>query len=280
MEDLNILNRATFDDKQQSFKVQIQPCILEGFGAMDLGGPLNVFWIKHIAWKYEYIDVGFPGAKVRLPLKKPIVSVSDVITDVDSALPPFQQPKPIAGRIEFKVKNTNLENNHKLELTFLLQGTLVRPKANTEPLSLKAMLAYIMMDASTKGQLAMQEAMTDELDQTLTQMGMGSIREALPKGFGALKSLPGPIQAAIIQGLIAKGQLPESMGALALPYGGMGMGGNKPHLALPDADPQKEESVFMGDMMEVCPDECQDVLKREYLRKIASLMVEKGWRRI
>ena len=114
MEDLNILNRATFDDKQQSFKVVIQPCILEGYGSMDLGGPLNVFWIKHIAWKYEYIDVGFPGARVRLPLKKPVVSVSDVVTDVDTALPPFQQPKPIAGKIEFKVKNTNLDNNHKL----------------------------------------------------------------------------------------------------------------------------------------------------------------------
>jgi hypothetical protein len=208
--------------------------------------------------------------------------VSDVITDVDTALPPFQQPKPIPGKIEFKVKNTNLDNNHKLELTFLLQGTLVRPKPNSEPLSLKAMLAYIMMDPGTKGQLAMQEAMTDELDQTLTQMGMGSIREALPKGFGAIKSLPAPIQAAIIQGLISKGQLPESMG-LALPFAGMaGMGGMgaKPQLALPDADPQKEESVFIGDMMDVCPDECQDVLKREYLRKIASMMVEKGWRRI
>jgi hypothetical protein len=278
MEDLNILNRATFDDKQQSFKVLIQPCILEGFGTMDLGGPLNVFWVKHIAWKYEYIDVGFPGARVKLPLKKPIVSVSDVITDVDTALPPFQQPKPLAGKVEFKVRNTNLDNNHRLDLTFLLQGTLVRPKSNTEPLSLKAMLAYIMMDPGTKGQLAMQEALTDELDQTLSQMGMGSIREALPKGFGALKSLPAPIQAAIIQGLVAKGQLPESMAALALPYG---VGNNgKQTLALPDADPQKEESVFIGDMMEVCPDECQDVLKREYLRKIASLMVEKGWRRI
>lgn len=279
MEDLNILNRATFDDKQQSFKISIQPCILEGFGTMDLGGPLNVFWIKHIAWKYEYIDVGFPGARVKLPLKKPVVSVNDVITDVDTALPPFQQPKPLAGKIEFKVKNTNLDNNHRLDLTFLLQGTLVRPKPNTEPLSLKAMLAYIMMDAGTKGQLAMQEALVDEFDQTLSQMGMGSIRDALPKGFGALKSLPAPIQAAIIQGLVAKGQLPESMAALALPFGGMSGGGKTP-LALPDADPQKEESVFIGDMMEVCPDECQDVLKREYLRKIASLMVEKGWRRI
>jgi len=278
MEDLNILNRATFDDKQQSFKVSIQPCILEGFGTMELGGPLNVFWIKHIAWKYEYIDVGFPGARVKLPLKKPVVSVNDIITDVDTALPAFQVPKPLAGKIEFKVKNTNLDNNHRLDLTFLLQGTLVRPKPNSEPLHLKVMLAYIMMDPSTKGQLAMQEALTDELDQTLSQMGMGSIREALPKGFGALKSLPAPIQAAIIQGMIAKGQLPESMGVLALPFGGAP--GGKAPLALPDADPQKEESMFIGDMMEACPDECQDVLKREYLRKIASQMVEKGWRRI
>lgn len=277
MEDLNILNRATFDDKQQSFKVSVQPCILEGYGTLDLGGPVNVYWVKHISWKYEYLDVGFPGARVRHPLKKPIISVSDVLVDVDTALPPFQQPKPLVGKIEFKVKNTNLDNNHRLELTFFLQGTLVRPKPNAEPLSLKAMLAYIMMDPGTKGQLAMQEALADELDETLTQMGIGSIRDALPKGFGAIKSLPAPLQAAIIQGLVAKGQLPDSMAVPALTMAG---GGVKAPLALPDVDPKKEESVFVGDLMEACPEECQDILKRDHLKKIASVMVEKGWRRI
>lgn len=280
MEDYNILNRATFDDKQQQYKVSIQPCILEGYGTLDLGGPLNVFWIKHIGWKYDYIDVNFPGARV-LELKKPIISVGDILQDVDTALPPFIQPKPVAGKIEFKVKNTNIANNHRMELTFFLRGTLVKPKqTNGEPLSLKAMLAYIMMDPTTRGQLALQEVMTDELDQTLSQMGMGSIRDALPKGFGALKSLPAPVQAAIIQGMVAKGQLPESMAALALPgYSPIGPAGKAP-LALPDIDPQKEESAFMGDFMESCPDECQDMLKREYLRKISSAMVEKGWRRV
>lgn len=277
MEDLNILNRATFDDKQQTCKVVTQPCILEGYGVLDLGGPLNVYWVKHISWKYEYIDVGYPGARVRLPLKKPIVSISDIATDIDTALPPFQQPKPLPGKIEFKIKNTNLDNNHRLEVTFYLQGTLVRPKPNAEPLSLKAMLAYIMMDPGTKGQLAMQEALADELDDTLARMGMGSIREALPKGFGALKSLPAAMQSAIIQGMVSKGQLPESMSIPAL-AGGLNIG--RAPLALPEIDPQKEESVFVGDLMEACPDECQDILKREYLKKIASAMVEKGWRRV
>lgn len=276
MED--ILNRATFDDKQQSCKIVIQPCIIEGYGAMDLGGPLNVFWVKHIGWKYDYIDVGFPGAKTILPLNKPIVTVQDILQEVDMALPPFTQPKPIAGRIEFKVKNTNLANNHRMEITFYLRGTLVKPKPNAEPLTLKSMLAYIMMDSTTRGQLAMREAQADELDQTLAQMGIGSIREALPKGFAALKELPPAFQAMIIQGMVAKGQLPEAMAAFALP-GGVSPGG-KPPLALPDVDPQKEESAFIGDLMEVCPDECQDVLKREYLRRIASAMIEKGWRRI
>ncbi|RJR10582.1 hypothetical protein C4588_03000 [Candidatus Parcubacteria bacterium] len=276
MEDLNILNRATFDDKQQSFKISVQPCILEGYGTMDLGGPMNVFWVKQISWRYDYIDVGFPGAKV-IPLRKPVVTVADIIQDIDTALPPFVQPKPVVGKIEFKVKNTNLANNHRFEIEFLLQGTLVKPKANTEPLPLKAMMAYIMMDSATKGQLAMHEAVADELDQTLSQLGMGSLRESLPKGFGAIKSLPAPIQAMVIQGMVSKGHLPEAMAPYMLP---LANNGNKPPLALPDMDPQKEESAFIGDLMEACPDECQDMLKREYLKKIASLMVEKGWRRV
>ena len=90
---------------------------------------------------------------------------------------------------------------------------------------------------------------------------------------------------AIFQNLAAKGELPEFMSnglnpmMPALGVGGGFMGGSTP-LALPDSDPEKEESAFMGDLLAICPEECQDILNRNMLKSIASAMVEKGWRRI
>jgi len=278
MDDFDILNRASFDDTQKTYTVTVPPCIIEGTGTLDLGGPTNVFWIKHVGWKYDYIDVNFPGARVTT-IKRIKVSVGDVLQDADRALPPFEQPKAHVGKINFKVVNTNLENNHKLVVEFFIRGVLVKPKPGTEPLPLKMMLAYIMMDPTSRGRLALQEAAADELNQTLTQLGLGSIRDILPKGLSAISSLPPPIQMMVLQGLASKGQLPESVASSFLPMLGGGINQNsKAPLALPDLDPDKEESAFMGDFLATIPDDFD--VKREHLRRIAEAMIERGWRRI
>jgi hypothetical protein len=275
MTDYNIHNRVSFDDMRKSFKVSVQPFIVEGGGVLDLGGPANVFWIKQVSWKYEYIDVGIPNAKQIRPINKIRVSVENVLNDVDTALPPFTEPKPVVGKVHFRVHNTNLQNNHKLEVEFFLDGVLVTPRPGQEPPTLKQMKGYVMLDQTSRGQIALDEDAADQLDQTLTQLGLGNLRDKLPGGLTALKQLPAPFQTAIIHGLISKGELPEAM-MPSLMMAGMAPGGTS-QLALPDADPAKETSAFMGDLLAACP---EDVLKTSQLKEIAAAMVEKGWRRV
>ena len=82
----------------------------------------------------------------------------------------------------------------------------------------------------------------------------------------------------IIQGMAAKGELPDYMIPPNMPaLGGMPGGANIP-LALPDADPEKEQSAFMGDLLATSPDDCS--FNKEQLKEIAQSMVEKGWRRV
>ena len=281
----NILNRAHFDDKRQKFEVQVQPFILEGGQGFSLGGPNNVFWIKQISWKYEYIDVGVPNARVLRPINKIEVSVDGgadgpILYNETSALPPFDEPKPIVGRIEFRVKNTNLSNNHKLVVTFYVDGCLVKPRDGYDPPTLKQMKAYVMMSKSERGKLAMEEAAADQLEETLIGMGLGSLRDVIPGGFAGLKALPEVMQNAIIQGMVAKGELPDYMAAAIVPA--LGVGGNAGHattpLALPDADPEKETSAFLGDLLAVLPDDCK--IDTPHLKEIAARMVGRSWRRV
>jgi hypothetical protein len=285
MTDYNILNRGSFDDKRKTYEVQIQPFIVEGGASFNLGGPNNVLWVKQVSWKYEYIDVGVPNARRVHPIEKIVVSVEGgtepILDAVDRALPPFTEPQPIVGQIYFRVRNTNLANNHKLVVKFFVDGVLVKPRDGIDPPTLKQMKAYIMMDSSDRGKLAMEEAAADQLDETLTQMGFGSLRDSLPGGMAALKQLPPMMQNAVIQGLVAKGELPEFMAAsVMMPALGMGGGVTAAPLALPDADPEKETSAFLGDLLATCPEECQEMLKTSHLKHIAAAMVERGWRRI
>jgi len=280
MSDHNLLNLATFDDIQRSFKLHVPPFIIEGSGVMDLGGMNNVFWIKEITWDFKYIDVGVPNAR-RLPVKPIEVYVSEILTGVTAPLPPFIEPRPIVGKIPFKVMNTNLINNHRLEVNFHLNGVLVSSRPGCDPLPLKKMKAYIMMDSSARGDLAMKEAEADQLDETLSKLGLGTIRDSIPGGLGALKDLPPPLQMAVLQGLAAKGELPEYVGVgLGMPALGVGQNNQDPMLALTDADPEKETSTFMGDLIATWPEECEETLRRNHLKEIAESMVEKGWRRI
>jgi len=277
MNDHNILNAANFDDMQKTFTVQVQPFIHEGGGTLELGGQDNVFWIKHIGWEYKYIDVGYPNA-TRKPIKKIEVSVADILHKATRALPPFTEPRFIVGSIPFRVINTNLDNNHKLQVDFHIRGVLVSPRPGCEPLPLKKQKGYVMMDSNQRGMLAMDEATTDQLEETFNHLGLGSLREALPGGISALKGLPGPIQNAVIAGLINKGELPN-LGAMIPGMPSFGAPPSETPLALPDADPAKESSAFVGDMLNACPDECQDAVIK-HLKNIAEVMIEKGWRRV
>lgn len=277
MNDHNILNAANFDDMQKTFTLQVQPFIHDGGGTLDLGGMHNVFWIKHIGWEYKYIDVGYPNA-VRKPIKRIEVSVSDILNKATRALPPFTEPRPLVGSIPFQVINTNLDNNHKLQVDFHLRGVLVTPRPGCEPLSLKKQKGYVMLDSTQRGQVALDEDAADQLEETFTRLGLGSLRDSLPGGFSALKALPTPLQNAVIAGLIKKGELPN-LGAMIPGMAAFGAPLIQTPLALPDADPEKESSAFVGDMLLACPIDCQDAVVK-HLKNIAEAMIEKGWRRI
>jgi len=281
MSDHNILNVANFDDMQKTFTVTVQPFIHEGSGTMDLGGMNNVFWVKHVGWEYKYIDVGYPNAK-RKPIKRIEVSVGDILHKTSRALPPFTEPRPVIGSLPFTVINTNLDNNHKLQVDFHLHGVLVSPRPGHEPLPLKKQKGYVMMSSNERGKLAMDEAATDQLEETFEKLGLGSLRESIPGGISALKGLPQPIQQAVIMGLVNKGELPSLVQQFGSAFGAPALGGetseNTP-LALPEADPEKESSAFVGDMLAACPEDCQDSIVK-HLKNIAQTMIEKGWRRV
>jgi hypothetical protein len=285
MTDYNILNRASFDDMRKTFKLSIQPFIVQGGGVLDLGGPDNVFWIKSVSWKYNYTDVNIPTA-TRTKINKIKIAIENLFPQaIDTALPPFVEPRPMVGRIHFNVENTNVSNNHRLDIEFYLDGVLVVPRPGVEPPSLKEMKGYIMLDSTARGQEALKEAQGDKLDELLVQSGLGSLRDAIPGGgMSALLSLPPALQGAVLQGLAAKGDIPEFMipsimGAGApLALGGSGF--QQQPLALPDLDREKETSSFLGDLFATCPEECQDTLKPRHLKQIAVDMIEKGWRRV
>jgi len=274
MTDHNILNRGSFDDMQKSFTVTVQPFLREGGGTMDLGGMNNVFWIKNISWEYKYVDVGVPGAR-KIPIQSIEVSVGDILKSAKRALPQFIEPRPIVAKIPFSVINTNLANNHKLEVTFFLDGVLVTPKPGAD-LTLKQMKAYIMMDSTARGQLALDEAAADQLEETFLQLGMGSLRELIPGGMAGFKALPAPLQTAVLQGLAAKGNLPANFLIPALPN--LNQNSGRQPLALTDSEVQKEQSVFIGDIVASWPDGAN--LSKDQLQKIANNMIEKGWRRV
>jgi len=272
MSDFNILNRATFDDKQLRIKVIVQPFQYENSGTLDLGGITNVLWVRHIKWLYEYKDVQVPNAR-KTPVKPIKVTVADILKDDDRAYPPFNQPKPVVGKVPLKVINTNIENNHQLIVTFHIDGILVTPKDGPhEAITLKEMMAYIMMGPEEQGRLAMAEAVTDKLDAKFTQLGLGSLREKFPGGLGALTSLPGPIQNVVLQAMAQNGDLPLSlMGMIQAPA-------NNPLQLAMDADPVKEVSAFIGDLIATCPDEIS--IPKKELQEIASAMIERGWRKV
>lgn len=272
MTDHNILNRASFDDMQKTFTITVPPFIREGGGTLELGGMNNVFWIKKVSWEYKYVDVGVPGAR-RTPILPIEVSVADILQNSKRALPSFIEPRPIVGKIPFKVINSNLSNNHRLEVEFYLDGVLVTPRPGVN-LTLKEMKAYIMMDSSARGELALAEAAADKTDEALSQLGMGSIRDIIPGGMAGFIALPLSIQNALLHGLAAKGNISP---LLSLQLGN----NNGPPLALTNNDSQKEQSSFIGDIIASWPsEESKEFPTKEQLQKIANSMIEKGWRRI
>jgi len=272
MSDFNMLNRATFDDKQVRHKIIVQPFQYENAGVLDLGGMNNVLWIKHIKWLYEYKDVQVPNA-VKTPVKPIRVTVADILQDEDRAYPPFSRPKPVVGKVPFKVINTNIENNHQLIVTFLIDGILVTPKEGSfDPVTLKEMMAWIMMGSEEQGRLAMAEAVTDKLDAKFAQLGLGSLREKFPSGLGALNALPVPMQTIVLQAMAQNGELPPALMGMA-----QGPSNNTLQLAM-DADPAKETSAFIGDLIATCPDEIS--IPKKELQEIAGAMIERGWRKV
>jgi len=270
--DYNILNRASFDDKQLRYTLKVQPFIHEGHGTLDLKGSGNVLWIKQITWQFKYVDVGMRGAVRRQP--KPIqVTVADILDNDEAPYPPFTQPKPVVGKVPFRVINTNLDNNHQLVVTFNINGVLVKPKPDAQ-ITLKEMLAYIMMSENSRGELAMAEAVADKMDETFTQLGLGGLRDKLPGGLGALTSLPEPMQRLVLNAMAANGdiQMPALMGQPGM--------GAAPALALPDADPEKEFSSFLGDIISSMDSEVMRSIPMDALKTLSRTMIDKGWRKL
>jgi hypothetical protein len=273
--DHNILNRATFDDRQIQHEISLVPHIYEGGNTLEFG-PNVVFWIKSITWRFTYRDVGFVNT-LRTPLQNVEVSVGNpgslggignIINNVREPRPEFQQPIPILERLNFKVKNTNLANNMQLVVKFKLDGTLVTPKPGATPISYKEALGYIMLSADKKGELILAEATMDAVEEHMKQKGMPGIREKLPQGlgFGAISMLT-PQLKSLMMGISAE-NAPFSLenGATATTQ--------LKQLAL-NEDPKK---AFIGDLVAGCTNSYQ--ITKEDLQQIAEYMIQQGWRKL
>lgn len=277
MTDFNILNRAVFDDKQIRHEIQMPPHLYEQEHTLEIGKG-NVYWIRSIRWKFGYFDVGLPTAR-RIELKPIKVSVGSGTTSIlkndTQPYPNFVQPKPVSDKIEFRVVNENLGNNHALKVEFYLDGVLVSPKPGQSLLTYKEMLGYIMLGADKKGELAMHEASVDLLDEKMKELGIPSIREQLPMGLGGLAGLPNSLKALMLN----KGSTMDPSLALAL---GLDKSSEQPKvLSLPyDKDGKKDRSSFIGDLMFACPSNCKEFLTQENLQIITDYMIDQGWRKI
>lgn len=270
--DFNILNRASFDNRPITIDLRVQPTVYEGSRAKMLGE--SVYWVRSVDWKFGYFDVGMFGSK-EIPLKKLKMTIGGGVEKPllelsEDPLSNLSPPIPITGRIDVAVQNTNIGNNHELRVKFVLHGVLVTPKSGQEPLTLKQMLGYILMDDSKRGELAFAEAVVDSLDEKMIEMGMDSIRSSLPNGLGAIKALPEPLQRIFLQNAnpallgLVDNQSPAGQPLPALTL--------KEQLPLIDED--KEKSTFLGDLLTACSD-----LTPDQLKAISDEMVEKGWRR-
>jgi hypothetical protein len=274
--DFNILNRASFDNRPITIDLRVAPTVYEGSRAKTLGE--SVYWVRSVDWKFGYFDVGMFGSK-EIPLQKLKITIGGGVEKpllelAEDPLRNLSPPIPITGRIDCAVQNTNIGNNHELRIKFVLHGVLVTPKPGQDPLTLKQMLGYIMMDDAKRGELAFAEAVVDSLDEKMVDMGMDSLRSSLPHGLGAIKALPEPLQKIFLQnanpallGLDSGNPQDPAAPIHALTL--------KEHLEhLPLVDSEKEKSTFLGDLLTACSD-----LTPEQLKAISDEMVDKGWRR-
>lgn len=272
MTDFNILNRASFDDQQIRFEIQMPPHLYEINRTLELGAGTS-YWVNGITWKATYYPSGLNPVKV--PIKPPTITVTSIdgtsiLKEVSEPYPRFKQPKPIADKINFIVKNNTLANNMMLKMEFYLEGTLVKPKPGTS-ISYKEILAYLLMDESTKGKLAMEEAMIDHLDDKLISMGQESIRSKLPQGLGSLSMLPDNLKTLFLGDSRMMQMLGVPMPALQESTKAQKL------LEISNADPVKEKSAFIGDMLSSLPDGVN--LGKEIIQTIADHMIGSGWRK-
>jgi hypothetical protein len=235
IQDFNILNRASFEDRELNFKVSVDGgCQQNHEIRLE---PEQVFCIIEISWKYEVKDNTNSYGWPKIPVK---VSIPDILSDTTSSPHTFSPARFLRQNYTLVLCNSSDIN---VVVHFTLKGTLVTPKDGAV-ISDKEILGYSLLDDNYKGMLALGESVVDGLE---AKLGV-DLRQQ--------KALPG--------------QLPQTSRQLP----------GQTTKALTDSEYSKEVliSLLIGDLI-ILQDGLNSKIDTSELRNLASLLVEKGWRR-
>jgi len=131
------MNTSNTRRENDGFEIsmKIQPFIYKGYGFVVFDDPLQEFVIDQVSWKFDYFDVGIPGARLT-KLKCVKVTLGNFLIDAEKASE-MKGPQKIIGTVPIIIENTNIVNNHQLQVTLFLHGKNPPQlrKPNAPPLS-------------------------------------------------------------------------------------------------------------------------------------------------
>lgn len=170
MSDLNILNRASFEDTELQVEAIVPPG--QTTTVKHNLNPGQIFCLKEISWKYgvdNNLQDGYGWPRCGL-----MVTLDGAFKDrVES--PYKASPPKILQQLEFKILNPS---SLRVKLYFTLKGQLVSQRGE-DPLSFKEILGYILLNDNQKGILALTEAFSSKnelsLDSILTSLAGGNL---------------------------------------------------------------------------------------------------------
>lgn len=255
MRDLNILNRASFEEKKLQLTCTVKPGQQEKIVATFKSG--QVFCLQEISWRYGVENVQDNYGWPKTPL---LINISGILNDRIETPYKLSPPKLLAEQIEIEAFNPSGVN---VKLYYTLDGILVTPNEN-ESLSYKEILGYILLDNNQKGLLALSEvnASKQSLEETiLTSILNGKLSlDKLPLLQQTMGFLPiNKEDDALVDKLVARAYQSKSKE--------------------PIADSESLISLMIGDLVTFQPAQSQIKIDVELIQELAKYLISKKWNR-
>jgi len=188
MSDLNILNRATFEETTISIDCIVKAGQTEkAWSDANLLSNGQLFCLQEISWRYGVDNIyqdnyGWP----RSPLR---VTFEGVFRD--RAESPFKcSPPKILNNVQLITHNPS---NLSVKIYYILKGILVTPRG-TEALSFKEVLGYVLLNDNQRGILALSEVMAAKnelpMENIIASLAGGNVSNLQLPASESPKALP------------------------------------------------------------------------------------------